>query len=122
MRDIDFGNLTSKDLIDHAALSEAFKKYLIEVLGYDEGEANFVISADFENPYDTSYITQDYEGEYAVDGKDYEVRSCQTDFCAVGLWNLAELSPFEFYMFFDLETMPDTTIGSYRKAKKLYLI
>lgn len=122
MRDIDLGNLTSKDLIDHAALSEAFKKYLIEVLGYGEGEANFVISADFENPYDTPYITQDYEGEYAVDGKDYEVRSCQTDFCAVGMWHLDEMSPFEFYMFFDLETLPDTTIGSYRKAKKLYLI
>ena len=75
-----------------------------------------------ENPYNTPFIMQDYEGEYTVDGKDYEVRSCRTDFCACGLWHLAEKPPFEFYMFFDLETLPDTTVDSYQKSRKMYLI
>ena len=122
MREIDLVNLSAKDLIDHAAISEAFKKYLIEVLEYDEGEANFVVSTDFENPYNTPFITQDCEGKFTVGGKAYEVRSCRTDFCACGLWQLAELPPFEFYMFFDLETMPDRTVGSYQKSRKMYLI
>ena len=122
MREVDLDNLTGKDLIDHAAISEAFKKYLMEVLEYDEGEADFVVSTDFENPYNTPFIMQDYEGNYTVDGKEYEVRSCRTDFCACGLWHLAELPPFEFYMFFDLETLPDTTVGSYQKSRILYLI
>ena len=122
MREVDLDNLTSKDLIDHAAISEAFKNYLMDVLEYDESEADFVVSTDFENPYNTPFIMQDYEGEYTVDGKDYEVRSCRTDFCACGLWHLAEKKPFEFYMFIDLETLPDTTVGAYQKSRKMYLI
>ena len=122
MREVNFNNLTCNDLIDHAAISEAFKKYLMEVLEYSEGEADFVISTDFENPYNTPFIIQDYEGNYTVDGKEYEVRLCRTDFSACGLWHMAELPPFEFYMFFDLETLPDTTVGSYQKSRKLYLI
>ena len=122
MREVDLDNLTGKDLIDHAAISEAFKNYLMYVLEYDECEADFVVSTDFENPYNTPFIMQDYEGEYTVDGKDYEVRSCRTDFCACGLWHLAEKKPFEFYVFFDLETLPDTTVGAYHKSRKMYLI
>ena len=122
MRKVDLDNLNGKDLIDHAGIAEAFKSYLMNVLEYDEGEADFVVSTDFENPYDTPFIMQDYEGKYTVDGKDYEVRSCRTDFCACGLWHLAELPPFEFYMFFDLETLADTTVGSYQKSRKMYLI
>ncbi len=121
MREINLENLSGEDLIDHAAISEAFKKYLMEVLEYDESEADFVVSSDFENPYDTPYIVQEYEGVYTVDGREYEVYSCRTDFCACGLWHLAELPPFEFYMFLDCETMPDNTVGSYRNAMKLYL-
>ena len=121
MRNIDLEKITSSDLIDHAILSKAFKNYLMEVLEYSEYEADFVIASDFGLPYDTPFIMQDYEGRFVVDGKDYEVRMCRTDFCACGMFHLAELPPFEFYMFFDLDTMPDTTVGSYRKAKTLYL-
>ena len=122
MREIDLDALTGSDLIDHASISKAFKKYLMDVLEYDEGEANFVVTTDFENPYNTPFIMQDYEGEFTVDGKNYEVRSCRTDFCACGLYHLAEVPPFEFYMFFDLATLPDATVGSYEKAKKMYLL
>lgn len=122
MRENDLDGITGKDLMDHNAISAEFKEYLIDVLGYDEEEANFVVSSDFANPYDTPFIMQDYEGEFTVDGKDYEVRLCYTDFCACGLFHLAELPPFEFYMFFDRATMPDKTVGSYRCAEKKYLI
>lgn len=122
MKNIDLNNITSKDLVDHANISEAFKNYLKTVLGYDESEANFVVATDFKCPYDTPFIMQDFEGVYAVDGKEYEVRSCHTDFCACGLFHLAGLPPFEFYMLFDLETMPNQTVGSYRNARTKYLV
>ena len=122
MGKVDFNNLSAQDLADHATISEAFKRYLMEVLEYDEDEADFVVSTDFENPYDTPFIMQEYERNFTVDGKTYEVMSCYTDFCACGLWHLAELPPFEFYMLFDLETMPDKTVGSYRGAKKMYML
>lgn len=121
MKEMDLDSITRKDLIDHAAIADAFKDYLIEVLEYDEAEADFVISSDFSDPYNAPFIMQDYEGKYTIDSKTYEVRSCYTDFCAYGLWHLAEYPPFEFYMFIDLETLPDTTVGSYKNAQKLYL-
>ena len=122
MRPINLEKLTNKDLLDHAAISKEFKIYLMETLEYDEYEADFVIASDFATPYDTPFIMQDYEGQFVVDGKAYEVRLCHTDFSACGMFHLTELPPFEFYMFFDLDTMPDTTVGSYRKAKTLYLL
>lgn len=122
MREVDLDSLESKDLVEHATLAEAFKTYLMEVLDYDEGEADFVVSTDFGNPYDTPFIMQDYEGQFTVEGKEYEVRFCHTDFCACGLFHLADVEPFEFYMFFDMETLPDNKVGSYQSAKKRYLI
>lgn len=122
MRNVNLSQVTSKDLIDHAALAQEFKDYLIDFLGYEDDEAAFVVSSDFANPYNAPFIMQDYEGIVTIDGKDYEVRLCHTDFSACGLFHLANVPPFEFYMFFDRETMPDTTVGSYRKARKMYLI
>lgn len=69
MGEIDLDNLTSKGLIDHAVIFDEFKKYLMLVLGYEEFEADFVIASDFENPYNTQFLTQDHEGIFAVDGK-----------------------------------------------------
>ncbi len=121
MRKVNLNRITGKDLVDHAGIAEAFKKYLMNVFEYDETDADIVVSGDFENPYDTPYIIQDYEGKYTVDGKEYEVMSCRTDFCACGLWHLAEKPPFKFYMFIDLETLPDRTVGSYKASRKMYL-
>lgn len=122
MRKINLNKLTTKDLLDHDAIAEAFKKYLMEVLEYDEDDADFVVRNDFENPYDTPFILQDYEGDYTVDGKKYLVYFCYTEFRMCGLFRLANKEPFEFYMFFDRETLPDNTVGSYQNATKLYLI
>ena len=119
---INLNQISEKDLIDHAAISDAFKKYLMDVLDYSEDEANFVASTDFANPYNTPFIVQDYKGNYIIDGCEYEVRTCSTNFCIVGLYHLADVTPFKFYMFFDLKTLPDQTVGSYQSARKMYLI
>lgn len=122
MKKIDIDKLTANNLVDYAVLATAFKKYLMQVLFYDEFEADFVVSTDFENPYDTPFIMQDYEGTISLNGKEYEVRSCKTEFCSVGLFHLASEPPFEFYMLIDLETLPDNTVASYRKARKVYVV
>lgn len=121
MREIDLENLTSQDFIDYGAIAAKFKDYLMLVLGYEEYEADFIISSDFENPYDTPFIMQDYEGTFTVDGKNYEVRLCRTDFRLVGLFHLVDVPPFEFYMFIDLDTLPNKSVGAYQNARKAYL-
>lgn len=113
--------ITSSDLIDHAAIAQEFKNYLMNTLEYDEFEADFVVENDFSNPYDTPFILQDFEDRITIDGTEYEVRFCRTDFCACGLFHFADVEPFEFYMLFDMNTMADTTVGSYQRARKMYL-
>ncbi|MBE6643569.1 MAG: hypothetical protein E7615_07945 [Ruminococcaceae bacterium] len=122
MKKVNLDKLTSADLIDHTAISEAFKNYLMKVLKYDEGEADFVVKNDFANPYETPYIMQDYEGEIEVDGKAYSAYSCHTDFNYCGLFHLANKKPFKFYMLIDSDDIADRTVGSYISAKKMYLI
>jgi len=122
MRNINLDKVTISDLIDHEGISRAFKAYLTDILGYDEDEADFVVENDFENPYDTQYIFQDFEGNYVVDGKNYEVMLCHTDFSVMGMYHLCGLEPFEFYMYIDKEDLGDHTVGSYSKARKLYLV
>lgn len=122
MREIDLNKITHRDLLDHKGIAQAFKEYLMDVLGYDEFDADFVVRNDFEDPYETPFILQDFEGEYTIDGKEYEVRLCRTDFCTVGLFHLADVKPFEFYMFFDKDDLFDDCVGAYQTAKKLYLI
>ena len=122
MREIDLDTVTAEELLDHAAIAQEFKKYLMDVIGYDDGDADFVTRTDFANPYDTPFIEQDFEGEYTIDGKEYEVRSCKTNFMMVGLFHLADVEPFEFYMLFDKETLPDNGVRTYQKAEKKYII
>ena len=122
MRNIDLDNISSKDLIDYDGISGAYKKYLMDVMGYEEDKADFVIKTDFLNPYDTPYILQDYEGNYTIDGKEYEIRSCRTDFCCVGMFDFADIIPFEFYMLIVKDDLPDDSVATYRKASKMYIV
>jgi len=119
---LDLENISEKDLKDHTALSEEYKKYLMDVLEYDEEDAKFVIALDFKNPYETVYIRQDYEGIATIGAHTYEVCACRTDFRLCGMFHLADKPPFEFYMLFDKDTMPDRTVGSYMKSRKVYLL
>ena len=121
MKDIDLDMLTGENLVDHAVIAQKFKEYLMEVLEYDDDEADFVLEGDFKNPYDTPFIMQEYEGDVTVDGKDYEVRSCYTDFRACGIFHLDDAPAFKFCMLFDKGTMKDQTVGSYQNAQKKYI-
>ena len=122
MKSIDLNKVTGKDLIDHEAIAQLFKQYLMDVIEYDEMDADFIVRSDFANPYDTPFIEQEFEGEYTIDGKEYEVRSCKTNFMMVGLYRLADAEPFEFYMLFDKATMSNSTVGAYQTADKMYII
>ena len=122
MRNINLNNLTNNDLIDHAALSLAFKQYLINTLEYDEFDADLIVENDFENPYDAPFIFQEFEGPYSVDGKKYEVYSCHTDLRGLVMFYSSHVAPFEFYMFIDKDDLIDNRVGTYSNARKLYLL
>ena len=122
MTEVDLTNVSGKDLSDYDKLRESFKTYMTETIGYTEEEADFILSTDFKDPYDTPYITQEYEGEYTIDGTDYEILSCHTVFSAIGMWHLSDTTPFSFYMCIDKSTMPDETVGSYLNARKMYIL
>lgn len=118
--DIDLNKVQSTDFIDTDALVEAFKKYTMAELGYDEFGAE-IAASDMKDPYNAPYIVQEYEGDYTIGGKAYSVRECKTDFMRCGLYELANVTPFEFYMLIDLDTLENQTVGAYTKAKKLYI-
>ena len=121
MRINDIDNITAADLIEHGELVDAFKVYLKNELSYDEWEVE-IAATDMDNPYDTPYLVQEYEGNVSIAGVDYEVRSCSTNFRQCGMFHLADVTPFEFYMLFDIATMPDHSVGAYRKSRKVYVI
>ena len=121
MREIDFDNLKSSDLVSVEVLVERFKEYLKKELDYSDIEAE-IGAFDMNNPYTAQFINQDSEGKIEIDGVKYEVRYCYTDFCLCGLFHLADIKPFEFYMFFDTSAMKDQTVGSYIKADKKFVV
>ena len=121
MRQINYDELTSKDLLDVAVLLEAYKKYLKEVLEYDDFEATFVAS-EMENPYNVPYVIQEHVIDCEIDGVEYSVRQCKTDFCQCGMFHLVDKEPFEFLMFFNNEDIENGTVGEYSKARKKYII
>lgn len=120
MTELNWDELKASDLKSLDELIEAYKAYLMRVLGYDKSEAELA-STDMTDPYNVEYVLQEYDGDYEVEGKEYEVRYCYTNFCYCGLFHLADKEPFEFYMFFDKSTLPDQTVGSYTKADKKFI-
>lgn len=113
--------LTEDELIDVDALVHAFEVYLIENRGYSKGEAE-IAASDMRDPYNAPYIYQEYEGDLHFDAVKYQVRYCKTNFMMCGLFELADLEPFEFYMLIDTTSMPDETVGSYTRAPKKYYL
>lgn len=119
--EFDTTSLKSSDLVELPVLIDAFKQYLKKELHYGKRDADFAAS-DLENPYHTPFIMQDYVDTVEFAGVSYEVRFCHTDFCACGLFHLANTKSFEFYMLFDQSTMPDRTARSYANARKVYVL
>lgn len=121
MKKLNVKKLKSSDLIDVEILVEHYKNYLKKELYYSDEEAE-IASFDMNDPYTAEFIVQDYEGTFIIDGTEYSIRSCKTDFCRCGLYHLADVTPFEFYMLFDTATMKDKTVGSYMKAEKKFVV
>ena len=120
MRKLNYEKLKKSALTDLEGLKAAFIKYLMEKLDYFEGEAKYVANTDMNDPYSAPYIVQDYDGNIVLDGEEYEVRKCHTDFCMCGMFHYADKTPFQFYMFILKSDLSDNTVGSYMKARKLY--
>lgn len=119
MKKYTLSTLTAEQLFDTDELVKKYTSYLKRVLGYGNFEASYV-AAEMENPYDVEYITQEYVGYAEIDGIKYEVRRCCTDFVRCGLFHLADKKGFDFLMLIDITTMEDKTVGSYRRARKMY--
>lgn len=114
-------DLTEKDLVDEAGLVKAFEDYLKRELGYDDLEAALA-AVDMEDAYNIPYVLQEYVDTDVIGQTTYEARYCHTDFCRCGFFHLANVTPFEFYMLFDVATMEDKTVGSYTQAAKKYIV
>ena len=120
MRDIKLTETKFEDFKTNEELLDQYKEYLQDELGYSGWEVEMAAS-DLVNPYTAPYIVQEYDDNYDIDGIDYEVRYCHTDFRRCGLFHLADKKPFEFIMCIDTTTLEDKTVGSYSAAKKYYL-
>ena len=120
MREIILADIKFEDLKSNEDLLNEYREYLRSELGYEGWEIEMAAS-DLVNPYTAPYIVQEYDDNYIIDGINYEVRYCHTDFKRCGLFHLADKKPFEFIMYIDTSTMKNKTVGSYSAAKKYYL-
>ena len=120
-KEIDLSELKNEDLVTTKVLIEAFKRYLVEMLGYSKAEAD-TRATDMNNPYILSYVHQRNPVFFDIGGITYQIRYCYTDFRLCGIYSYTGVEPFEFYMLFDKDTMPDTSVASYRNARKKYVI
>lgn len=118
---IDTDALRAEDLVELDDLIAAFQNYLRKELRYSKKEAEMA-SADMESPYQVPYVMQRYWDTVEIDGISYEIRYCNTDFCACGLFHLADAKSFEFLMLFDESSMPDQTTTSYINARKKFVV
>lgn len=62
----------------------------------------------FEMQYDLAMffelLVQNYVGDYKIGDVQYSFRTYHIDFCTCGLFYLADVKAFDFYMFFDKST------------------
>ena len=114
--------LTTNDLVEHDILAQAFKKYLMDILYYDECVADYVVEEDFANPYITPYISLEYVDDLTIADIAYEVFFCKTDYRSCGLCHLDGKPDFSFYMLIDQEAVKNHTVGEYQDASKKYVI
>ena len=117
----DPDDFTAEDLIDIDALVEAYKKYLMTVRGYDAVDAA-IAATDMQNPYDCPYVLQDYNGDYTIDGVEYEVRECRVDMTVCGFYYLAGIPKFRFFMLLMMEDLADRKVSTYCDARKKYVL
>ena len=116
----DWATLDDSAFIDQAALEQAFGEYIKKVLHLGN-ESIKMFTDDLKKLYGVPYLTLDYIGVFRRNGISYEVRYCRANFSVCGLCSRST-KPFRFYILFDKSTMPDNTVDSYRKARKLFYL
>ena len=110
-----------EELVELDAFIEAFKDHMRREAGYGDWELS-MLTCDLKDPYNTPYIMQDFLDNRVIDGVEYEVRRCYTNFAVCGLFHLMNVAPFKFYMLIDCSTLENGTVGAYSKARKMYVI
>lgn len=96
-----------------------FINYLIKRHSLDEDEAKFA-ACDFPDPFANCYLISEYECNVQIEGKEYKMYSCKTDFCRFDTFS-DKVSPFKFNIYYYFEDKKITyTVGEYREAPKLY--
>ncbi len=104
--------------LDLQGIKDAFAKHMMAHRGYSEEEAQIAVS-DFPDPYTLPYLDEEFICEETVDGKDYEKNASYTSFWKCGI---DDVPMFRFYTLYDVEDLPNHTVGEYRNARKLFQI
>jgi len=112
-------NITNADMIDKKALDDALIEYMFTVQALDYAYITLVLK-DFEDFYTCPWLREEYIEMREIDGIEYEVRACWTDFTMFMTFTNDER--FRFYMLTHLEDPDDTSVEAYRKADKKYIL
>ena len=94
-----------------------FGNHLTAHLGYSKAEVAIAVS-DFPDPYSNCYLNEEFVGKFVIDGEEYEQYASYTNFERVGI----EAPAFCFYTFYCKADLPNSNVGEYRKARKLYQV
>lgn len=121
LEELALWKLSEEDLVDVEGMMNAYEEYLKRELGYDDLDAALT-AVDMEEAYDLPYVIQEYVDTYKIGESTYAARYCHTDYCRCGFFHLANVTPFEFYMLFDVATLKDNTVGSYSRARKKFVV
>ena len=116
----DWTTLEDSAFMNQTELNQSFCEYMKKVLHFD-AESIELFAHDLEKLYGVPYLTQDYLETTPRNNTNYEVRYCRANFSACGFCG-PRTKQFKFYVLFDKSTMPDSTVGSYIEADKLFYI
>lgn len=96
-------------------IKKEFGNHLATHLGYSKVEAAIAVS-DFPDPYTNCYLNEEFVDVIMIDGEEYEQCASYTNFECVGI----DAPAFCFYTFYRKADIPNSTVGEYRNAKKMY--
>lgn len=100
-------------------LDEALVEYLKKVQHCDSFDVTMMLM-DFKDPYTCCWIGREFVEDIEVDGKDYTVYACYTDFYHFRTFNNED--HFKFYMLMHREDPGDHTVGAYMRSERLYIV
>ena len=86
--------------------------------GYSAEEADMAVY-DFPDPYNNTYLVEEFEDYIEVDGIEYERNSSYTDLTRCGI---DHVPPFKFYTLYQKSDIPNHKVIEYMNAQKLFEI